>query len=98
MGSWFETKADAVHAGHHGQLPGAGVVLARRAGPHPRVQAHRDDVEQTCGGTLIRMAEQGYRTGVLDLDVDESADQLGAADDGRGLQPTVIRPRHPGGS
>ncbi len=29
--------------------------------------AHPDDVEQTCGGTLIKMAEQGYRTGVLDL-------------------------------
>jgi bacillithiol biosynthesis deacetylase BshB1 len=29
--------------------------------------AHPDDVEQTCGGTLIRMADQGYRTGVLDL-------------------------------
>jgi N-acetylglucosamine malate deacetylase 1 len=31
------------------------------------VAAHPDDVEQTCGGTLIRMAEKGYRTGVLDL-------------------------------
>ena len=31
------------------------------------IAAHRDDVEQTCGGTLIRMAEAGYRTGVLDL-------------------------------
>jgi len=31
------------------------------------IAAHPDDVEQTCGGTLIRMAEQGYRTGVLDL-------------------------------
>lgn len=31
------------------------------------VAAHPDDVEQTCGGTLIRMAELGYRTGVLDL-------------------------------
>lgn len=31
------------------------------------VAAHPDDVEQTCGGTMIRMAEQGYRTGVLDL-------------------------------
>ena len=31
------------------------------------VAAHPDDVEQTCGGTLIRMAEIGYRTGVLDL-------------------------------
>jgi bacillithiol biosynthesis deacetylase BshB1 len=29
--------------------------------------AHPDDVEQTCGGTLIHMAELGYRTGVLDL-------------------------------
>src|SRR5258706_7023314 len=29
--------------------------------------AHPDDVEQTCGGTLIKMAEKGYRTGVLDL-------------------------------
>ncbi len=31
------------------------------------VAAHPDDVEQTCGGTLIRTAEMGYRTGVLDL-------------------------------
>jgi bacillithiol biosynthesis deacetylase BshB1 len=31
------------------------------------VAAHPDDVEQTCGGTLIRLAEMGYRTGVLDL-------------------------------
>src|SRR5262249_6976518 len=29
--------------------------------------AHPDDVEQTCGGTLVRMAEMGYRTGVLDF-------------------------------
>jgi len=31
------------------------------------IAAHPDDVEQTCGGTLIRMSEAGYRTGVLDL-------------------------------
>jgi bacillithiol biosynthesis deacetylase BshB1 len=31
------------------------------------IDAHPDDVEQTCGGTLLRMAEMGYRTGVLDL-------------------------------
>jgi bacillithiol biosynthesis deacetylase BshB1 len=31
------------------------------------IAAHPDDVEQTCGGTLIRAAERGYRTGVLDL-------------------------------
>jgi N-acetylglucosamine malate deacetylase 1 len=29
--------------------------------------AHRDDVEQTCAGTLLKMAERGHRTGVLDL-------------------------------
>ncbi len=31
------------------------------------IAAHPDDVEQTCGGALIRMAELGYRNGVLDL-------------------------------
>jgi N-acetylglucosamine malate deacetylase 1 len=31
------------------------------------IAAHPDDVEQTCGGTLIKMAETGYRTGILDL-------------------------------
>ena len=31
------------------------------------IAAHPDDVEQTCGGTLIRAAEAGYRAGVLDL-------------------------------
>ncbi len=29
--------------------------------------AHRDDVEQTCGGTLLKMSERGFRTGILDL-------------------------------
>lgn len=29
--------------------------------------AHRDDVEQTCGGTLLRMAQHGMVTGILDL-------------------------------
>jgi bacillithiol biosynthesis deacetylase BshB1 len=31
------------------------------------IAAHPDDIEQTCGGTLVRMAEMGYRTGALDL-------------------------------
>ncbi len=31
------------------------------------IAAHPDDVEQTCGGTLIAMAEKGYRTGIIDL-------------------------------
>lgn len=39
--------------------------------------AHRDDVEQTCGGTLLRMAEQGARTGALEL----TAGELGTRGD-----------------
>jgi len=31
------------------------------------IAAHRDDVEQTCGGTMLKMAQRGYRTGILDL-------------------------------
>jgi len=31
------------------------------------IAAHRDDVEQTCGGTLLKMAQRGLRTGILDL-------------------------------
>jgi len=31
------------------------------------IAAHPDDVEQTCGGTLLRMAEAGYRTAIIDL-------------------------------
>lgn len=31
------------------------------------IAPHPDDVELTCGGTLLKMAEAGYRTGILDL-------------------------------
>jgi len=31
------------------------------------IAAHRDDVEQTCGGSLLKMAQRGHRTGILDL-------------------------------
>jgi N-acetylglucosamine malate deacetylase 1 len=31
------------------------------------IAAHRDDVEQTCGGTLLKAAKRGQRTGILDL-------------------------------
>jgi len=31
------------------------------------IAAHRDDVEQTCGGTLLKMADRGHRAGILDL-------------------------------
>jgi bacillithiol biosynthesis deacetylase BshB1 len=31
------------------------------------IAAHPDDVELTCGGTLLKMAQAGYKTGILDL-------------------------------
>lgn len=42
--------------------------------------AHRDDVEQTCAGTLLKMAERGYRTGILDLTQGEMGTR-GSAED-----------------
>ncbi len=43
------------------------------------VAAHRDDVELTCAGTLIRAADAGYRTGILDLTAGESGTRGSAA-------------------
>ena len=36
------------------------------------IAAHPDDVELTCGGVVIKMVEEGYKTGVLDLTRGES--------------------------
>jgi bacillithiol biosynthesis deacetylase BshB1 len=36
------------------------------------IAAHRDDVEQTCGGTLLAQQALGFRTGILDLTQGES--------------------------
>ena len=36
------------------------------------IAAHRDDVEQTCGGTLLRMRSLGMTTAILDLTRGES--------------------------
>jgi bacillithiol biosynthesis deacetylase BshB1 len=47
------------------------------------IAAHRDDVEQTCGGTLLRMAARGLRTGILDLTQGESGTRGTAADRAR---------------
>ncbi|HEY2472738.1 MAG TPA: bacillithiol biosynthesis deacetylase BshB1 [Terracidiphilus sp.] len=44
------------------------------------IAAHRDDVEQTCGGTLLRMAARGLRTAVLDLTRGEAGTR-GTAED-----------------
>ena len=44
------------------------------------IAAHRDDVEQTCGGTLLRMSARGLRTGILDLTQGESGTRGSAAE------------------
>ena len=44
------------------------------------IAAHRDDVEQTCGGTLLRMAARGLHTAILDLTRGEAGTR-GTADD-----------------
>jgi N-acetylglucosamine malate deacetylase 1 len=36
------------------------------------IAAHQDDVELTCGGVLLKAADAGYRTGILDLTAGES--------------------------
>jgi bacillithiol biosynthesis deacetylase BshB1 len=36
------------------------------------IAAHRDDVELTCAGTLLRARDAGHRTGVLDLTAGET--------------------------
>jgi bacillithiol biosynthesis deacetylase BshB1 len=35
------------------------------------IAAHPDDVELSCGGTLLKMAHAGYKTGILDLTAGE---------------------------
>jgi bacillithiol biosynthesis deacetylase BshB1 len=47
------------------------------------IAAHRDDVEQTCGGTLLRMAARGLRTAILDLTQGEAGTRGSAADRAR---------------
>jgi bacillithiol biosynthesis deacetylase BshB1 len=44
------------------------------------VAAHRDDVEQTCGGTLLKMRSLGLETGILDLTQGEAGTRGSAAE------------------
>lgn len=44
------------------------------------IAAHRDDVEQTCGGTLLHMHSIGVRTAILDLTQGEAGTR-GTAED-----------------
>ncbi len=43
------------------------------------IAAHPDDTELTCGGTVIKMVEAGYRVGLLDLSAGESGTRGNAA-------------------
>jgi bacillithiol biosynthesis deacetylase BshB1 len=47
------------------------------------IAAHRDDVEQTCGGTLLRMGSRGLRTAILDLTQGEAGTRGSAEDRAR---------------
>jgi N-acetylglucosamine malate deacetylase 1 len=47
------------------------------------IAAHRDDVEQTCGGTLLKAAQRGQQTGILDLTQGEMGTRGTADDRGR---------------
>jgi bacillithiol biosynthesis deacetylase BshB1 len=60
-------------------------MAADPAGENPvidvlAIAAHRDDVEQTCGGTLLRMASRGLRTAILDLTQGEGGTRGNAVD------------------
>jgi len=43
------------------------------------IAAHRDDVELTCAGTLLRAVDAGHRTGILDLTAGEMGTRGSAA-------------------
>jgi len=47
------------------------------------IAAHRDDVEQTCGGTLLKAAQRGQCTGILDLTRGEMGTRGSAEDRAR---------------
>ena len=43
------------------------------------IAAHRDDVELTCAGVLLKAVDAGYRTGILDLTAGETGTRGSAA-------------------
>jgi bacillithiol biosynthesis deacetylase BshB1 len=54
------------------------------------IAAHRDDVEQTCGGTLLVQRALGWRTGILDLTRGEGGTR-GSADERAAEAETAAR-------
>jgi len=54
------------------------------------IAAHRDDVELTCAGTLIKAAKQGYTTAVIDL----TQGEMGTRGDATSRQDEADRAAH----
>lgn len=50
------------------------------------IAAHRDDVEQTCGGALLKMAREGAACGILDLTRGEAGTRGTAVERGQEAQ------------
>lgn len=65
------------------------------------IVAHPDDAELLCGGTLARAADQGYRTGILDLTAGETGTRgdrdLRADEAGRAAEILGVAERHNAG-
>jgi bacillithiol biosynthesis deacetylase BshB1 len=65
------------------------------------IAAHRDDVELTCAGTLLKAADAGYATGILDLTAGESGTRgsadLRAAEASRAAEILGVRERRNAG-
>src|SRR5215210_4434753 len=60
------------------------------------IAAHRDDVELTCAGTLIKAAKQGHTTAVIDLTAGEmgtKGDAKSRADDATARAGKPVAPR-----
>ena len=53
------------------------------------IGAHRDDVEQTCGGTLLKMRSLGLETGILDLTQGEAGTRGSAAERAADAAPQI---------
>ncbi len=47
------------------------------------IAAHRDDIEITCGGTIIKLVDRGKKVGILDLTAGEMGTKGTAEDRGR---------------
>ncbi len=54
------------------------------------IAAHPDDVELTCGGTLVRMVQRGHKVGILDLTAGEMGTR-GSAEIRRGEAAAAAR-------